>query len=110
MDYFSKYENHKKIIFHELPNQHAKLLVQLFYDGLKQGEFFRAIMEGYIGGDENIFAFIQNYKLQQGKSKTSVRKIKKEKINSSNIEQHFGLAKEEIEDIFDILEQELLKT
>jgi len=109
MNAIKKYKDCKRIIFYEIDKQHARLLVQLHYDGLKQGEFFRAILEGYISGDQNLFDFVQNYKLKKGNTKTHIRRINKEKEKSVELEKRFGLNEDEIEDIFDILEQEYLE-
>jgi len=110
MDYYKKYKDHKAVMFYELPDQHARLLIQMHYDGLKQGEFFRAIVKGYIEGDTSIFDFIQRYKMEKGKSKTLIRRLKKDNKNSHELKGRFALDEEEIEDIFDILEKEYMES
>ena len=80
MSEHNKYEDKKKIVFYETSDQHARFLIRLFYDNLKQGEFFRALMKGYIEEDENIFKYIQQYKLNNDTySKTQTRKNIKER-------------------------------
>ena len=101
-----KYKDYKRVIFNELPTQHARLLIQLHYDQLRQGEFFRSIIEAYVEGDEDIFNFIQKYKLNKKVSKRNVRITKKEKEISEEAKKQFALDSDDIEDIFDILEQE----
>ena len=49
----------KKIVFYETDNHHAELKIKLHYDGFKQGEFFRSLVEAYLGDDENIAKFIE---------------------------------------------------
>jgi len=107
-NYYDKYKNYKKIVFYEFPEQHAKLLIQLHYDGLKQGEFFRTVINGYINGDQNLFDFIQKFKLASGKAKTRINKIKREKQKERGEEEIFSLNPTEVENIFDIIEQELV--
>ena len=101
-------DRQKKVVFYESSEQHAKLLVQLHYDGLRQGEFFRAMVNGYISGDKSLFDFIQKFKLDAGKAKTRINKIKKEKRKEGESKELFSLNPEEVESIFDILEQELI--
>ena len=106
---YDKYKDLKRVIFYEFPDQHARFLIQLHYDGLRQREFLRAILEGYVEGDKNIFDFVQNYKLEKGKPKTLANKVKKNRAKAHELERRFGLNEEEIEDIFDILEEEYIK-
>jgi|TARA_A100001515_G_scaffold141986_1_gene139885 regulatory protein YycH of two-component signal transduction system YycFG len=110
MNKAGKYKEPKKVVFYESPDQHARLLIQLFYDNLKQGEFFRAIVNGYASGDKDLFRFIQNYKLNNGANKTQRKTVIKEQEMRKDLENKFALDQEEIEDIFDILEEEYLKT
>jgi len=106
MNRFDKYKDYKRIIFYELPTQHARFLIQLHYDSLRQGEFFRALVDGYIEGDENIFKFIQNYKLENKKSKRQISVIKKEREKLNEMEKSFSLSENEKETIYDILAKE----
>jgi len=106
MSRFDKYKELKKVMFNEFPAQHARLLAQLYYDNLKQGELFRALVEGYVEGDENIFNFVQKYKLNKKVSKRNVNIAKKERELLKRTENQFALSSTEIEGIFDILEQE----
>ena len=106
MSRFDKYRELKKVIFNEFPDQHARLLVKLHYDNLRQGDLFRAFVKGYVEGDENIFNFVQGYKLDKKVSKRSVNIAKKERELLKRTEKQFALSSSEIEGIFDILEKE----
>ena len=103
---FKKYDDQKKVVFYEAEDKHAKLLIRLHYDSLKQGEFFRALINGYVEGDENIFRFVQNYKLENIKSKRQVSIAEKEKKKSKHLTKIFSLSDNEREELFDILEEE----
>jgi hypothetical protein len=97
----------KKIVFHETDNRHAKLKIKLHYDGLKQGEFFRAIVEAYLSDDENMINFISSYKEKnnkQGKRQRAI--VAKDREENKNAESIFALNDKEVEDIFDILAEE----
>ena len=48
----------KKVIFEDTDKRHADLKIRLYNDGLKQGEFFRAIVSGYLEKDEDLLKFL----------------------------------------------------
>lgn len=108
MSVYDKYKDHKRVMFYETGDQHARLLVQLHFDEIKQGEFFRAIVDGYVNGAEEIFNFIRNYKIINKKSKKQIKKSDTERKKAEEIRDQFVLEGEEIEDIFDILEEEYI--
>jgi len=97
----------KKIVFNETDNRHAELKIKLHYDGLKQGEFFRAIVEAYLSEDENMINFINSYKEKnnkQGKRQRAI--VQKDREGNKNAESIFALDDKEVESIFDLLEEE----
>ena len=99
----------KKIVFYETDNHHAELKIKLHYDGFKQGEFFRSLVEAYLGDDENIAKFIEEYKIKNNKQGKRQRKIiKKEREAAKETENTFALDKTDIESIFDLLEEEII--
>ena len=99
MDYGST----KKIIqFEELDKTHADLKIRLHYDGIRQGEFFRAIVQGYINGEEGIVSYIEKYKQKKQKSYSNSEMSKKTKKTIES----FGLDEDEIENIFDLIARE----
>ena len=86
---------------------HARFLIRLQYDELRQQEFFNGIIEGYINGDEHIFNFIQEYKDKVGRQR-KIRLTKTRKINTKQkeVSKVFGLDENEIEDLFDQFDEE----
>lgn len=99
-----KYGNStKRIVFTETDHNHAKLIIRLKHDGLTQAAFFRNLIRGYTQGDERIQEFVDEVKNQSLKQKyRSNRLIKKGKESV----QQLSLNEEEIENIFDLLEEE----
>ena len=61
----------KKVAFVENTHQHAKLILKLRHDGVTQSKFFRAIIAGYLDGDERIQSYIDDMKPQNKKKKAS---------------------------------------
>ena len=97
----------KKIMFYESIKRQADLRVKLEYDNLKQSEFFRCLITGYLANDEQIIGYIQKYKEDLGihnkiKRQKSQKLISRGKENASKL----GLNKSEIENIFDIIAED----
>tara|TARA_B100000530_G_scaffold320293_1_gene253532 strand:- start:282 stop:608 length:327 start_codon:yes stop_codon:yes gene_type:complete len=104
MDNERKYGNlTKRIIFTDTDHRHAQLLIKLRYDGLKQSEFFRHIVSGYIADDPRIDEFMEKVKTQSIKKKNKSRKLKSAGIKSAAA---LNLDNDEIENIFDLLAEE----
>ena len=93
----------KKVAFVENTHQHAKLILKLRHDGVTQSKFFRAIIAGYLDGDERIQSNIDEIK-PQGKQKRA--KSKKLRDEGKQMMKDFGLNDGEIENIFDLIEEE----
>ena len=93
----------KKIMFSDNGHRHAKLVIRLKTDGLTQAKFFRHIVTGYIEGDERIISYVDDFKPQ---SKARKKKSQKLRISGDQKLRDFALSDGEVENIFDILEQE----
>ena len=96
-------KNDKRIVFTDTDHRHAQLLVRLRTDGLKQAQFFRCLITGYINQDERIVSFFDEIKEQSIKKKTKSNKLRKsgkDLMNSS------GLSSEQIDNIFDLIAEE----
>ena len=93
----------KKVIFEDTDKRHADLKIRLHNDGLRQGEFFRAVVSGYLEKDEDLLKFLEKYKSQ---SKTRMEKVNKMLREGNKTKKIFSLDPEEIENIFDIIAEE----
>ena len=98
-------EKRKKYVFEHYEKSYGDFRIRLKYDGLKQGEFFRAIVDGYLEKDALIMRFIEEYKLKHkkfGKRKiqktTAALRVGRESMKS------LGLTESERNKIFDIVE------
>ena len=93
----------KKVVFTENDHRHAKLVIRLRHDDLRQSEFFRAIISGYLSQDERILSFIEDIKVQSIKKKNKSKKLRqkgKELLNDT------GFSEEQIDNIFDLIAEE----
>lgn len=98
----------KKIVFYDSDKRYADLKIRLEHDGLSQAKFFRGILTGYLSQDEDILNYIDN-KLK--KKKDTGRKTRDKEVRGLIKEGNKALGKllldeSEIENIFDILENE----
>ena len=97
----------KKVIYYEEPKRHADLKIRWQYDGLGQTEFFSLLTKAYLEQDERILDIVYEYK-KNNSIQNNVKREKTQKIyeKRKQIESKFALKKDEVESIFDILEQE----
>jgi DNA-binding transcriptional regulator YhcF (GntR family) len=93
----------KRIVFTENDHRHAQLIVRLKYDDLRQSDFFRSLITGYIEGDKRITDFVDEIKQQSKKKKKTSKKLKADGEERSK---SLGFSDEQIEDIFDLIAEE----
>tara|TARA_R100000005_G_scaffold66031_1_gene34607 strand:+ start:897 stop:1235 length:339 start_codon:yes stop_codon:yes gene_type:complete len=97
----------KKIVFYDTDKRHAELKIRLKHDRLTQAEFFRTLVTGYLDKDENVLLFLDKYILENGKQRKKNLITNRALIKSGkDTERVFALGDEEIENIFDLLEEE----
>ena len=93
----------KRIIFTDNDHRQAQLLIKLKQDGLTQSAFFRHIVTAYITGDERVQDYIDEVKPQAKTRRTKTKKLRNE---GKEILKDFALSDGEVENIFDLLEEE----
>ena len=97
----------KQICFEDFDKKHADLKIRLHYDGLYQNEFFRLMMRKYINKDKSMMKIIDEYKEQKGNQSISNRKKSKQLIEKGyEQKKQFALNSNEVDNIFDLLEEE----
>lgn len=97
----------KRVVFRENDTTHASLRVRLHYDGVKQSEFFRGCIEAYLNMDNHFMAFMETLKSDKSSlSKDRNKKSKKLREKGQELKDHLALDSKEIENIFDMIEEE----
>ena len=86
----------KKIVFTENDHRHA-------HDNLKQSQFFRAFITGYLNQDERIMSFIEDLKTQSNKKKTRSKKLR---LQGKQLLSDSGFSDEQLDDLFDLIAEE----
>lgn len=99
-------DNKKKIVFYDTDARHADLKIRLHYHGMTQSSFFRAVVSAMIEDDEFFKKFLEEYKTKKSiQKKTHLKTIKKEEEKAQENKKNF-LQKDELSDIFDLIEME----
>ena len=103
----NKKEKTKRLVFDDTDSRHAQLKVRLNYDGLTQAEFFRCFITGYLNQNELIVNFINQYKEDKKiQSKRNIKIIMKDYEKARDLLSQFGIEKQDLEDIFDVIAKE----
>jgi hypothetical protein len=93
----------KRVVFTENDHRHAKFTIRLKHDNLRQSEFFRNIITGYLNNDDRILSFVDDIKpMSKSRKQKSKRLIEK----GNEALENFGFSEKEVANIFDIIEEE----
>jgi hypothetical protein len=92
----------KRVVFTENDHRHAKLTIRLKHDNLRQSEFFRSLITGYLNNDERILSFLDDVKPMSKKRKQKSKKLIKQ---GEKAMENFGFSDKELSNIFDIIEE-----
>ena len=99
-------DDRKKLMFYDTQKRQADLRVRLKFDGMNQSQFFRALITGYLEKDEGIMNYLNEFKKRCGihneKKRTETQKLI---AKGNEIKSKFALGNDEIENIFDMLEE-----
>jgi hypothetical protein len=100
-------EERKKFMFYDSGKRQTDLKIRLRTDNLNQSMFFRMMITGYLERDEDLVAFIEKFKSKNkldGRSFSN--KITKSAHKAKDTRSQFGLDNDDIENFFDIMEEE----
>ena len=102
-------DDHSVLSFSLNSKLHENLKIRLYYDEIRtQSEFFRYCVESYLEQNPLFMAFLDDYKINKKvQSKHRVLASKKLRGTGETLMRELALSSEEVENIFDILEEEL---
>ena len=102
-------DDHSILSFSLNSKLHENLKIRLYYDEIKtQSEFFRYCAESYLNQDALFMAFLDDYKINKKvQSKKRTTKSRKLRDDGARSLRDLALTDDDIENIFDILEEEL---
>tara|TARA_Y100001963_G_C6677388_1_gene398145 strand:- start:480 stop:815 length:336 start_codon:yes stop_codon:yes gene_type:complete len=100
---------HSKLTFFLDSKLHENLKIRLHYDQIKtQSEFFRYCVESYLDQDGLFMAFLDDYKMNKKvQSRARVQKSKKLRGKGNKLMEELALTEKDVQNIFDILEEEM---
>ena len=88
---------------------HENLKIRLYYDQIStQSEFFRYCVESYLERTQLFMEFLDDYKINK-KIQSKKRALTSQKLRKqgNKLMEELALTKNEVQNIFDILEEEL---
>lgn len=96
-------------VFYCYEKESADLKIRLRYDGLKQSEFFRTLLKMYVSQDPLMLEIVERIKQNQKvMGKKRLQKTNKDYKESSTLLSDLGITKSDKEDIFDLIEMDLV--
>ena len=97
----------KKIVFNDTDKRHADLKIRLQHDDLTQANFFRALVTGYINKDPRIISYLYEWREKNEGYSRKKRSVSEKLIKKGEqIKKAFGWSEQEVESIFDLIEEE----
>ena len=101
--------DHSVLSFSLNTKLHENLKIRLFYDEIKtQSEFFRYCVESYLTQNPLFVTFLDDYKINKKvQSKARTLKSKKLRERGNTLMEELALVDSDIQNIYDILEEEL---
>ena len=102
-------DDHSVLSFSLNSRLHENLKIRLYYDEIKtQSEFFRYCVESYLEQEPLFMEFLDDYKINKKvQSKKRSRKSKDLRDQGKSLLADLALTADDVENIFDILEEEL---
>lgn len=95
--------NTKRVVFTENDHRHAQFILKLKYLRITQSAFFRHIISGLINDDPRILEYANDISFKSKEKRSKSEKL--QKIGAQKI-RDFGLSEEDVENIFDLIEEE----
>jgi len=97
----------KRVYIYMDEKQHMDLKVKLDFHHISMSEFVRVCADGVLSSNPIMDQFIDFYKEHSDKhSKKSIKAAKKDRLDGDELMVNLGITGEDIEDIFDIIEED----
>ena len=100
----------KKMIigFEDKDTTYAKLLIKLKHEGVTKREFFRGVVGAFLEDNPSFMVYLLDFKKRKNLyTKTKQKILDKERKVSYNTEKQMGLSKDEVNELFDMFDEEL---
>ena len=84
---------------------YKRLLIKIRHENLNWKRFFNMMIKGFLDDDQGIMDYI-DFQMLEIRAKTRTKKLQKERVKVQETIEIFGLDKDDIDDLYDILEEE----
>ena len=84
---------------------YKRLLIKIRHENLNWKRFFNMMIKGFLEDDPRIMEYI-DLEMSEIRSKSRTKKLQKERVKVQETIEIFGLDKDDIDDLYDILEEE----
>ena len=104
-------KNAEKVIFLTSEKTKAELKIKLHRDAMSQTQFFNGVIAAYLNDQDDFLKWFSQYRAKSNShgSKSKRNLLQKEEYDASLNAKKFGLNKDEIESIFDLIESPRLE-
>lgn len=104
-------KNAEKIIFLANEKTKAELKIKLHRDGMSQTQFFNGVIAAYLSDQGDFLKWFSQYRVESNShgSKSKRNMLQREEHEASQNIKKFGLNKDELESIFDLIENPRLE-
>ena len=90
-----------------IPDQmYMELLIKIRHENLTWKGFFNMMIQGFIDDDRGIMEYV-DYQMADKRAKKRTKVLQKERKKAKEVVSVFGLDDKEIDDIYDLLEDEI---
>jgi|TARA_R110002020_G_scaffold6878_12_gene29202 hypothetical protein len=98
-----------KVTFFLDPKLHEDLKIRIYYDNFGNlSEFFRGCVVSYLEKNNQFMEFLDAYKIDEKlQSKAQVSKSARLRKKGASLMEKLGITEEEVENIFDLIEEEI---
>jgi len=94
--------------FEDKDATYAKLLIKLKHEGITKREFFRGVVSAFLDDDPSFLAYLLAFKKKKNLYSHRKQKIlDKERKVSYDTARQMGLSEDEVNDLFDMFDEEL---
>ncbi len=94
--------------FEAKDSTYAKLLIKLKHEGITKREFFRGVVGAFLEDDPSFVSYLVEFKKRKNLyTQTKQKTLDKERKLSYNTDKQMGLSKDEVNDLFDMFDEEL---
>lgn len=94
------------VSFETVDDLYARLMIKLRNEEMTKREFFTGIINAYLQDEKNIREFLREYRKGKGYAKWKEELLDKEAEDAKVEMRKFGLDQEEIDDIYDLFDDE----